>query len=648
MGDFQYTKLLNLPRRYKRLVMLVADFLMVPLALWTAFVLRLSSVEVQVYPFLALYGAAVLIAIPVFIRLGLYRAVVRYMGPQAMLAVLKGVTLVTIGLMIITLMLRIPDMPRSVFAIFWLLAVFYVGGSRFFIRAYLHWLLIEGAERSLVAIYGAGAAGRQLASVFNYGKDYHPVCYLDDDKALQGTVINGLHVYGSGALEKLVSENKVTDVFLAMPSASRGTRQKIINRLEPLLLHVRTVPTMPELMSGKVGLDSLKDIDIDDLLGRDSVIPTPQLLSASVSGKMVMVTGAGGSIGSELCRQIVQLEPAKLLLFEVTEYALYAIDKELREVVSPAINVEVVTILGSVQDEELLYKMLEHYHVDVIFHAAAYKHVPLVEHNIISGVRNNVLGTLAMARAAARASVSSVILISTDKAVRPTNVMGATKRLAELVLQGLTAEYPETCFSMVRFGNVLGSSGSVVPLFRKQIAGGGPVTVTHPDIYRYFMTIPEAALLVVQAGALAKGGDVFVLDMGEPVNISDLARKMIHLMGFEVKEQGSDEGDIEIYYSGLRPGEKLKEELLIEGDLVGSAHPKILWAEENFMSWSQLQTVLIKLEAACNNYDYDAIKAILLHTLVGYKPDHEFVDGLLLQKRNALTSSVEVDVKQLH
>jgi len=498
-----------------------------------------------------------------------------------------------------------------------------------------------------VAIYGAGVAGRQLASVLNHEPDYIAVAYLDDNKALQGTVINGLHVYAPDKLEKMINGGKVTDVLLALPSASRGTRQKIINRLESLPVHVRTVPSMPEMMSGKLSLDAVKDVDIDDLLGRETVAPNSQLLSASVTGKVVMVTGAGGSIGSELCRQIVQLKPERLLLFEVTEYALYAIEKELREAASSAFNVDVVAILGSVQDEALLFKTFGHYHVSVVFHAAAYKHVPLVEHNIISGVRNNVLGTLAMARAAAHAKVSSVILVSTDKAVRPTNVMGATKRLAELVLQGLTAEYPDTCFSMVRFGNVLGSSGSVVPVFRQQITNGGPVTVTHPAIYRYFMTIPEAALLVIQAGALAKGGDVFVLDMGEPVNISDLARKMIHLMGLEVKEGDSEEGDIAIHYSGLRPGEKLKEELLIEGNLVGSVHPKILWAEEDSMPWSELEAVLVTLETACHDYDYDAIKAILLHGLVGYRPDHEFVDGLRL-KQNALLASVQTEAKQYH
>jgi len=648
MRNLQHTKILNMSRQYKRLLMLAADVLMVPLALWTAFALRLSTTDFEVYPFLILYATALAIAIPVFTRLGLYRAVVRFMGPQAMLAVIKGVSLVTVSLIIITLMLRIPGVPRSVFAIFWLLAICYVGGSRFIVRAYFYWLLEGVAGRSLVVIYGAGAAGMQLASALKHDANYMPVAYLDDNKSLQGTVINGLRVFPPQVLEGLVNERKVTDVLLALPSASISARRKIISQLTSLAVHVRTLPTMPELVAGKVSLDVVKEVDIDDLLGREAVAPNPQLLSASVTGKVVMVTGAGGSIGSELCRQIMQLKPAKLVLFELTEYGLYAIDKELNDASSAEFNVEVIPVLGSVQDEALLLKTLQHYCVQVVFHAAAYKHVPLVEHNIISGVRNNVLGTLAMARAAAQANVPSVMLISTDKAVRPTNVMGATKRLAELVLQGLTEEYPNTCFSMVRFGNVLGSSGSVVPVFRKQIAEGGPVTVTHPEIYRYFMTIPEAALLVIQAGALAKGGDVFVLDMGEPVNISDLARKMIHLTGLEVREEGSNEGDIAIRYSGLRPGEKLKEELLIEGNLVGSEHPKILWAEEGSMSWSQLENLLSKLEVACHDYDYITIKTILQHALVGYRPDHEFVDALQLQPSSAADTAAQLESTQYH
>lgn len=645
MRNLIHAKVLNLPRHYKRVVMLGADILMVPLALWTAFALRLGTPNVDIKPFLALYGAALVIAIPAFIKLGLYRAVVRYMGPQAIIAVLKGVTLVTVSLMIITLMLRIPGVPRSVFAIFWLLAVFYVGGTCFFVRAYFHWLLQGVGDKGLVAIYGAGAAGMQVASVLNHDADYLPVAYLDDNRALQGTVINGLRVYSPAELDKLVKEGRVTDVLLALPSASHSVRRSIINRLEPFAVHVRTVPSMPELMSGKVNIESVKDVEVDDLLGREPVEPVAKLLTSSVKDKVVMVTGAGGSIGSELCRQISQLQPRALILFEVTEYALYSIEKELREKTDG--KVELIPLLGSVQDEQLLLKTMLHYQVQVVFHAAAYKHVPLVEHNIISGVRNNVLGTLAMAKSAAKAKVPSVILVSTDKAVRPPNVMGATKRLAELVLQGLSSEFPETCFSMVRFGNVLGSSGSVVPLFRKQIEQGGPVTVTHPDIYRYFMTIPEAALLVIQAGALAKGGDVFVLDMGEPVNISDLAKKMIHLMGFEVKETDSDEGDIEIRYTGLRPGEKLKEELLIDGDLIGSEHPKILWTEEGSLPWPELKQVLFELEAACDTFDYQKIRQILLHSLVGFRPDHDFVDSLLDHGAQKIRQEPS-EAKQLH
>jgi len=647
MRNLQHTKILNLPRQHKRLLMLAADLMMVPFALWTAFSLRFGTPDVDVYPFLVLYTSVLVIAIPVFIKLGLYRAVVRYMGPQAMLAVIKGVSLVTVALMIITLMLRIQGVPRSVFAIFWLLAICYVGGSRFIVRAYFHWLVEGVAGRSIVVVYGAGAAGMQLASALKHDANYIPAAYLDDSEALQGTIINGLRVYAPQALEKLINDHNVTDVLLALPSASLSVRRKIISQLELLPVHVRTLPTMPELVAGKVSLDAVEEVDVDDLLGRDSVEPNEELLAACVTGKVIAVTGAGGTIGSELCRQIVKLNPQILLLFEVSEYALYAIENELRDASYFESTIELVPVLGSVQDEELLYKIFQNYHVGVVFHAAAYKHVPLVEHNIVSGIRNNVMGTLAMARAAARANVSSVTLISTDKAVRPTNVMGASKRLAELVLQALAEEYSGTCYSMVRFGNVLGSSGSVVPVFRKQIAEGGPVTVTHPEIYRYFMTISEAALLVVQASALAKGGDVFVLDMGEPVNISDLARKMIRLMGLEVKESSSGEGNITIQYTGLRPGEKLKEELLIEGNLIGSDHPKILWTEESSMAWLELEAMLNRLGVACQNYDYETIKEILLHSLVGYTPDHEFVDNLWQQ--GLMGSGVDLKTgKQYH
>lgn len=625
---------------------MLADGLMIPFALWSAFALRLGTVSFDPSPFWWLFAAAPLVCVPIFVRLGLYRAVVRYMGPQAAFAVLKGVTLATILLIAAAFMHPIPGMPRSVFGIFWLIAVLYVGGSRFLVRAYFHWLIKTYTERELVAIYGAGSAGVQLASALSSGSSYLPVAFIDDNKAAQGSVINGIQVYSPEDLVQLVRNLKVTQVLLAVPSISRAERQVILEKLEQYSVYVRTVPSMPDLVSGKVSLDNIQDVEIEDLLGRDCVPPNEKLLSDAVRNKNVMVTGAAGSIGSELCRQILSAKPKRLLLFEISEYGLYNVEKEIRSIVEGKYpGVEVISILGSVQDGRLLEKALKHFRVDTIFHAAAYKHVPLVEHNIVAGVRNNVFGTLKVAQAAARAKVKSFVLISTDKAVRPTNVMGATKRLAELILQGMADEYKDTCFSMVRFGNVLGSSGSVVPLFRKQIKNGGPLTVTHPEVSRYFMTIPEAAQLVIQSVPLAQGGDVFVLDMGEHVNILDLAHKMVHLMGLEVKEEGAAKGDIEIQFTGLRPGEKLKEELLIGESLTGTEHSKILRAQEIKMAWQELESILKQLERACDEFDYKKIRDVLINSIIGFKPQHAFVDSIFVQSLEPVELKVEASAK---
>lgn len=612
--------------------MMLADCFMMPFALWSAFALRLSTASYDISPYIWLFAATPLISIPIFGRLGLYRAVVRYMGPQAAFAVLQGVTLVTVSLVIFVFMLGIPAIPRSVFAIFWLIAVLYAGGSRFLVRAYFHWLIKSYTQRQLVAIYGAGSAGMQLASALSSGADYLPVAYIDDNRATRGSVINGIQVYSPDQLEQLIKNLKITQVLLAVPSISRAERQTIIDRLENLPVYIRTVPSMPDLVSGKVRLDEIQDVEIEDLLGRDSVPPDKALLSRAVEQKAVLVTGAAGSIGSELCRQILAVNPKRLILFEISEYGLYNIEKELRALLADQEqNVEIISMLGSVENEILMEKILLQFRVDVVFHAAAYKHVPLVEHNVIAGVRNNIFGTLSLAKAAAKARVKSFVLISTDKAVRPTNVMGASKRLAELILQGLASEHEQTCFSMVRFGNVLGSSGSVVPLFRKQINYGGPITVTHPEVSRYFMTIPEAAQLVIQSTSIAQGGDLFVLDMGELVNIGDLARKMVHLMGLEVKDEEHPLGDIEIKYTGLRPGEKLREELLIGENLSGTEHSKILRAEEIKMSWPEVEQVLLMLDKACNEFDYDKIRDMLLDSVIGFKPQHSFVDSIFVQ-----------------
>ena len=647
MPNFVHTRILHLPRKYKRIIMMLADGLMIPFALWSAFALYLSSVTYDSSQYLWLFIAAPLISVPILGRLGLYRAVVRYMGPQAAFAVLKGVTLVTVVMMISVLMLKITAIPRSIFVIFWLIAVLYVGGSRFLVRAYFHWLIKSYTERQLVAIYGAGSAGMQLASALSSGSDYLPVAYIDDNPVTRGSVINGIQVYAPDNLEQVLKNLKIKQVLLAMPSISRVQRQAIIDRLESLPVYVRTVPSMPDLVAGKVRLDEIQDVDIEDLLGRDAVPANQMLLAKAVSGKTVMVTGAAGSIGSELCRQILSAEPRRLLLFEISEYGLYSIEKELRSLArEQSCEVEIISMLGSIQNAVLSEKIMAQFKVDVVFHTAAYKHVPLVEHNIIEGVRNNVFGTLAFAQAAAKAKVKSFVLISTDKAVRPTNVMGATKRLSELILQGLSQQQKNTCFSMVRFGNVLGSSGSVVPLFRKQINHGGPVTVTHPEVSRYFMTIPEAAQLVIESTSIAQGGDVFVLDMGEHVNIVDLARKMVHLMGLEVRDEEHPHGDIEIQFTGLRPGEKLREELLIGENLAGTEHSKILRTEEATMTWQDVQHIVAALDQACDEFDYEKIRNVLLNSVIGFKPQHAFVDSIyvksaqIIEKESAAKAKV--------
>ena len=645
MFKLAYSSLLLLPRKHKRLVMVVADLLLIPLALWCAFALRLGDASFAISPYYLLFIFAPLVCVPIFYRLGLYRAVIRYMGDQAAMSVIKGVTFTTIALMIFVVALRMEAVPRSVYAIFWLIAVLYVGGSRFFVRSYYQWLVRSYSERQVVAIYGAGSAGVQLAAALDKGDEYFPVAFIDDNKALCGSSINGLQVYSFEQIESRIDDLKITQVLLAMPSVSHAKRQLVINRLEPLPVHVKTVPSMPDLVLGNLTLDEIQDVDIEDLLGRDTVLPDEKLLKQNITHKTIVVTGAAGSIGSELCRQIVLAKPQRLLLLDLSEFGLYSIEREIRSMVRDE-NIDIIPILCSVQNQPSLERIFSSYQVDIVFHAAAYKHVPIVEHNIISGIRNNIFGTLAVARAASKEKVKSVILISTDKAVRPTNVMGATKRLAELIFQGIATEHQETCFSMVRFGNVLGSSGSVVPLFRSQIEQGGPVTVTHPEVTRYFMTIPEAAQLVIQSGAIAQGGDVFVLDMGEPVKIVDLAKKMIHLMGFEVIDDKNPNGDIEIVYTGLRPGEKLIEELLISGTLTGTEKNKIFRTREVSLPWAELEKLLKKLDQACDEFDQETIRDILLHGIVGFKPQHEFVDAFLQNAGNKAKKPTRV--AQIH
>jgi FlaA1/EpsC-like NDP-sugar epimerase len=607
----------HLSRRKKQLIALLTDAIMLPVALWSALALRLGEVSPAVGQFWPAFVVSALICLPVFVRLGLYRQVVRYMGNHAITAVVKGVTITSIAISAVAYMVPLPGFPRSVPIIFWLISLAYVGGTRFVVRAYFNWLTQRFRAKAPVVIYGAGQSGVELARALLQQGDRVPVAFLDDDPRLQRRTINGVYVYPPQSLPALLLDTQAREVLVAVPSTAVAGRKRIIEFLEPFAVHVRLIPDLADLVAGQT-VANTRDVAVEDLLGRDIVAPLPHLLYACVRASAVLVTGAGGSIGSELCRQIVHGAPRLLVLLDQNEYGLYEIQRELRQIIEQqALEVPTLAVLGSVTDAALLRRTFTSYQIDTVYHAAAYKHVSLVERNVIQGLKNNTFGTLYAAEAALEAGVKNFILISTDKAVRTTNVMGASKRLAELVLQALQAHTTGTCFSMVRFGNVLGSSGSVVPLFLEQIDHGGPVTVTHPDVTRFFMTIPEAAQLVLQAGALATGGDVFLLDMGEPVRIVDLARRMIRLKGFTILDSQHPDGDIEIRFTGLQPGEKLHEELLIADAAAGTEHRKIMRAEERFVPWLELRGALNTLEHACENFDYDAIDRFIKRLVEG-------------------------------
>ncbi|RAH38340.1 polysaccharide biosynthesis protein [Halomonas sp. SL1] len=601
----------ELSRSHKRLLMVAADLVALPLALWSAYALRLAEWWPAQYmePYWWMFLVVPVLGVFVFARLGLYRAVVRFMGPQALWAVIKGAVLLALMMWAAAYFFQWQGFPRSVPVNFALVTLVYVGGTRLLVRSYYHWLNRHFAEKEPVAIYGAGGAGAQLALALSSGREFIVTAFLDDAPALWGSTIKGVKVMDPDAIAGLVEHHGLKRVLLAMPNATKAERKQALDKLTDLPVHVQTVPSMPEIVSGEASLDQLREVELEDLLGRDPVPPDEALVDASIRGKVVMVTGAGGSIGSEMCRQVMRGGPRALVLYEISEYGLYAIDQELEALKRDmGADFPIYPLLGNVCDRERLEATLRCYEVDTLYHAAAYKHVPIVEHNVLEGVRNNVRGTRVVAESAARLGVERCVLISTDKAVRPTNVMGATKRMAELVLQDLAARHGgegehRTIFSMVRFGNVLGSSGSVIPLFRRQIEQGGPLTVTHPEITRYFMTIPEAALLVIQAGSMAKGGDVFVLDMGDPVKIVDLARRMIRLTGLEVRDDDSPGGDIEIAFTGLRPGEKLYEELLIGENVVGTSHPKIMRAREAVLPTETLRELLQALHDAEHQMD---------------------------------------------
>lgn len=625
--------LLRLSRTQKKIILLIHDALMIFCAFWLSFSLRLDIASVwHVKGNWLLYGITTFFSIAAFVRLGLYRAVLRYAGTRILNTVLIGSVVSVCVLMAASFFTHLP-LPRTVPVMYFLLLLVLMTGSRFTVKG-----LLSSSKRyqsTPVIIYGAGESGRQLLEAVKQVDQYYPVAFVDDNTDLQGSIIHNLTVFPPQKLATLIERYNAEKILLAIPSASQQQKQKIIHSLESLPCEVLSIPGMRDLVEGKITVSSLKKISIADLLGRDAVDPNPSLLAANITDQVVLVTGAGGSIGSELCRQIIQNRPIALILFEVSEFALYTIFKELEESVKKnQLSVKLYPILGSVMQRNDLYEVMHSFRVNTVYHAAAYKHVPLVEFNTSAGVCNNVFGTLHCAQAAIDAGVETFVLISTDKAVRPTNTMGASKRMAELVLQALANETPRTCFSMVRFGNVLGSSGSVIPLFEKQIADGGPVTLTHPEITRFFMTIPEAAQLVIQAGAMGQGGDVFVLDMGESIKIMDLARRMIRLSGLNVKNDTGQEGDIEIQITGLRPGEKLYEEVLIGEDVSGTEHPRIMTAQEIMLPWAELSVILEALRTTCVNKNADEVRSLLLAAPLAFTPKDEVCDLLWQQKEN--------------
>lgn len=642
---------LSLPRVHKQIIAASVDAICLPAIFFISLLLLSDYIDIERYRDHAwLAVAAALISIPLFVSFGLYRAVIRYIDQRIITAIIKGATLASVVLAGISGLVQPDGLLLKPFVIYWLLSMLYLLSSRFAARGYFLSSRNAGS-RVRVAIYGAGEAGNLLANAVLPGDEYEPVFFVDDNPQRCHTTVRGLHVYPTAELARLVKKHNVSTVLLAMPSISRPAQRQILDRLAHLSLRIKVTPSIGRMVNGKSRVEDVRQIEIEDLLRRDVVAPNRSLLSVCIEGKSVMVSGAGGSIGSELCRQIMALNPQRLILLDSSEYALYTIEQELRELrANENSEVEIVSLVGSVLDTEKCTRVMRAFQVQTVYHAAAYKHVPLVEHNPIEGIRNNSFGTLSFAKAAVAANVECFVLISTDKAVRPTNVMGATKRLAELILQAFARRGTNTRFSMVRFGNVLGSSGSVVPLFRKQIAAGGPITLTHPDITRYFMTIPEAAQLVLQAGAMGRGGDVFVLDMGEPVRIADLAVRMVNLSGQEVKSPSTPNGTIEINYVGLRPGEKLYEELLIGSNVTSTDHPLIQRAQEAEFEWPVLKQMLEHLDDACTRFDHGTIRMLLQKVVREYTPSSDLADNIFLRKQAESTdvqSTTETELTNL-
>ena len=639
--------LLALPRHGKRMVVAAADVGLCLLASWGAFSLGTGAwVSPSHQPLLESTFTSLCIALPVFAFAGLYNAIFRYLGLNSLVALGKAMLGYTAAYVLVVGVIGLPGVPRAVGLLQPLLLLVLMVGLRLGMRVWLDDLLSaspEGEPRLRVVIFGAGSAGRQLAAAMFRSPQHRVVGYLDDDSRLWGHTLDGVKVFSPQQLNQCMASAAPQEVLLAIPSATRQRRSEIIESLREYPVHVRTLPGLADLASGKVDVADLRELDIEDLLGRDPVPPNGLLLNRNIRGKVVLVTGAGGSIGSELCRQIAACAPAKLLLVDNSEYALYAIHQELEsgaDGVGAVPTVPLVPLLASVTDEARLAQIFNTWKPHTVYHAAAFKHVPMVEHNPTQGTWNNVWGTMLCARAAVNAGVGHFVFVSTDKAVRPTNIMGATKRLAELVLQAMAAGTGGTCFAMVRFGNVLGSSGSVVPLFREQIRNGGPITLTHPDITRYFMTIPEAAQLVVQAGAMASGGEVYVLDMGQPVRIMDLACRLVELSGLTVRSGANPHGDIEIKTTGLRPGEKLYEELLIGDNPQPTQHPRIMKAHEEALSWDELQPALETLKGLMASNNIPAIKRLLQVLVRGYQPAADVVDWVWCEQEGGAVGGV--------
>ena len=626
-----FTRILNISRPFKIIIMVSIDILFLILVAYLSLSLRLGKLYLfgflNPFEMYTLFSCIPFIALPIFFKFGLYRLTIRYIGFKSIWTLMKAVSLYALVSGVLVYFFQLHNFPRSVILINWFLSIFAIVGSRMLFR----WIVTslesnKNLNKKNVLIYGAGPAGRQLLNALYHSDEYQPIALIDDSIEIQQQLINGLEVFAPRLISKLIKDNDISQVLLAMPKLSRSERSAIIKLVSNFSVMVQSLPSLSQLAEGVVKIEDLQEVNIKDLLGRDAVDHNINLLQANITDKIVLVTGAGGSIGSELCRQIVKLKPKKIILFELSESALYQIQQEILQFKD--LDFETVAILGSVRDKLRVQRIFKHFGVQTVYHAAAYKHVPLVEFNQSEGVLNNTIGTMIAAEAAITTNVEMFVLISTDKAVRPTNTMGASKRVSELILQAFAKQSHNTCFTMVRFGNVLDSSGSVIPTFKKQIKAGGPVTVTDRKIERYFMTIPEAVELVIQAGAMAKGGEVFVLDMGKPILIYDLAVKMIQLSGLKVLDKNNPRGDIEIKFIGLRPGEKLFEELLSGDNIVQTENKLIMSAREEMIDWDELSPILVQIQDAALNSNQGKIRELLIELVPDFKPQSKVIDLL--------------------